>query len=567
MDQARSVLRDTFGFGDFRPGQIDVVASVLSGSDTLGVLPTGGGKSLCYQVPALVRAGLTIVISPLISLMKDQVDRLMGRGVAATYLNSSLDEDETASRLAMVASGSIKLLYVAPERFESADLTRRLSRTGVALLAVDEAHCISEWGHEFRPSFRRIASVAAGLGPPQVVALTATATAMVRRDIANQLRLRQPHVIVGGFDRPNLDYAVLACENADHKDQALVRLLRANARPAIIYAPTRAAVERIAKRVTRAGIRTLAYHGGLADESRRTAQDGFMCGDVPAIAATNAFGMGIDKPDVRLVVHHAMPGTLEAYYQEAGRAGRDGAPARCILLHHAADRLTHEWFIRGTFPPRSAVEQVAARLERTRDGARVTEDHSALSRVCANIDTRLARVVLAFLEREGLLRRRSCSAEVWVRLLATPARIRRELGPDAPEVRVLRTLWRMGHHQLSEGRLVDLRALGGQGALLPARTALRLLTRLRQRQFVDMSDAGAALWIARPDAPLCAATLDWRRIARRREHELHKVDLMEGYAATTGCRRAFLLGYFGERANNAHCGGCDNCRRTLSPTD
>ncbi|HEX7938507.1 MAG TPA: C-terminal helicase domain-containing protein, partial [Gemmatimonadaceae bacterium] len=353
-------------------------------------------------------------------------------------------------------------------------------------------------------------------------------------------------------------YDVLACAKPELKDQSLVRVLKTHARPAIIYAPTRAAVERIAKVATRSGIRTLAYHGGLADDSRREVQVAFMHGGVDAIAATNAFGMGIDKPDVRLVVHYAMPGTLEAYYQEAGRAGRDGAPAKCILLHHASDRQTHEWFIRGTFPPRSAIEQVAARLEATRDGSRVTQDHAALARSCEKVDARLARVVLAFLEREGLLRKSEGRAEVWVRLLATPARIRRELGPDAAEVKVLRAIWRAGAEALSAGRVIDLRTLRPG---LSARAAMRSLTRLRDRQFVDVSDANPGLWIAKPDAPLDAGVLDWRRIARRRENELCKLDMMEGYANTAECRRAFVLGYFGERGLSARCAGCDNCRR------
>src|SRR3954471_12459370 len=357
LDAAREILQRYFGYADFRPAQVAVIESVLAGRDTLAVLPTGGGKSLCYQVPALARPGLTVVISPLISLMKDQVDRLMSRGVAAAFVNSTLALADARGHMQRVASGDLKLLYLAPERFEVPDLRRALHGR-ISLLAVDEAHCISEWGHDFRPSFRRIADVAEAVGRPQTIALTATATPSVRSDIARQLRLRTPRVIVQGFDRANLHYAVTRCRNDGEKELALLAVLKGHARPAIVYASTRNTVQRLARYLTRAGVRALPYHAGLDDDHRRDVQDTFMTGAIDTIVATNAFGMGIDKPDVRLVVHYAMPGTLEAYYQEAGRAGRDGSPARCVLLHAHKDRFTHEWFINSTYPARADVERV-----------------------------------------------------------------------------------------------------------------------------------------------------------------------------------------------------------------
>jgi ATP-dependent DNA helicase RecQ len=557
--EARSLLQDTFGYPDFRPGQIDVVTSVLAGSDTLGVLPTGGGKSLCYQVPALVRDGLTVVISPLISLMKDQVERLESRGVSATYLNSTLDDGEADSRLLQVLDGEIRLLYVAPERLESGDLRRCLQACRVTLLAVDEAHCISEWGHEFRPAFRRIAEVAKELGPPQIIALTATATPAVRADIVKQLRLRSPNVIVGGFDRTNLDYEVHHCESHDAKEEALVRVIRTSQRPAIVYASTRSAVEQVARRLTRAGIRTLPYHGGLSDFARSEVQDEFMRGDVDTIAATNAFGMGVDKPNVRLVVHWSMPGTLEAYYQEAGRAGRDGARSRCVLLHCDGDRETHEWFIRGTFPSQEIVRDVTFTLQAMRYDDHVPSNIAMIARTCDKADARQVRAVFDLLVREGLLTPPRESGIAWIRLLATPARIRRELGADATEIAILRSLWRIGSDALQSGTMVSLNQL----APLSQRAVRRALKTLRDRQFVDFS-INTSDYTAKTDVALSEVALDWPRLNRRRDAELGRLDMMEGYAVTDQCRRAFVLGYFGERETGAHCAGCDNCRRRLT---
>jgi ATP-dependent DNA helicase RecQ len=549
MDAARCALKTHFGYDAFRPGQVDVVAAVLSGSDTLGVLPTGGGKSLCYQVPALVLDGLTVVISPLISLMKDQVDRLVSRGVAATFLNSTLGDDEVALRLSRAARGDLRMLYVAPERFEAADLQRCLRQCQLALLAVDEAHCISEWGHEFRPSFRRIAAVRAALGFQQVVALTATATPRVRDDIARQLDMRCPRVIVGGFDRPNLHYTVRQCRTNDAKDRALGEIVRSHERPAIVYASTRATVERIAKRLTRSGIRALPYHGGLDDDHRRDVQETFMAGGVDTIVATNAFGMGIDKPNVRLVAHYAMPGTLEAYYQEAGRAGRDGKPGRCVLLNSHPDRFTHEWFIRARFPSRTAVGRVYEAIRAGHVGGLVT-----VVPPCEDAGAAMQFLV----QRQLLIERRGLSTKARVRLLASPARIARELNtPEVhPELAVLRALWRCARNASDGEQLVDLDTLvpGTKG-----RSVRATLERLRDRQFVNFGLEGSGTYMASPDIAFDRLPIDWDAIAGRHSSEMAKLDMMQAYCYTTNCRRTFVLRYFGERTPYANCRNCDNC--------
>ena len=559
LDSARFALERHFGYRDFRAGQVDVVASVLAGRDTVGVLPTGGGKSLCYQVPALVLPGLTVVISPLISLMKDQVDRLTARGVAATYLNSTLDATESARRLQCAERGILTLLYMAPERLESVPLIQALQRCRLALLAVDEAHCISEWGHEFRPSFRRLADVRRQLGAPQTIALTATATPKVRRDIIRQLCLRDPAVVVAGFDRPNLAYVVRRCRSGERKERALVETLAARGGPSIVYASTRAAVEQIARRLRSKGTRAASYHGGLPADRRSVVQESFMRDEVDVIAATNAFGMGIDKPNVRLVVHFAMPGTLEAYYQEAGRAGRDGLPGRCVLLSAPDDRATHEWFIGATFPHRALVEKVYGALRGLAADGRVSADLAALGRHCG-VSARGAASALSLLERSGVVDRRHRAEDpLRIRLLATPARIRRELShaQRATELAVLRALWRVAGERLEMGAVVDLRAVAG----LSPGSVRQSLDALRGSQFLDFI-SGPSITLTEPMTPFESLGIDWRALADRRRAEIAKLDEMEGYTRTTACRRAFLLGYFGERATRRFCGGCDNCHST-----
>src|SRR5215218_4165973 len=342
-------LHERFGLQAFRPGQQEASLAVLEGRDLVAVMPTGAGKSLCFQLPALLLDGTTIVISPLIALMKDQVDALRARGMPAAALHSGLSPAERASAEADLAAGRLKLLYVAPERLGNGSFRDAIIRARPARLIVDEAHCISQWGHDFRPDYRRLAAFRAELDVP-AAAFTATATPEVRADIAAQLGLRNPLDLITGFERPNLTLAVEPCRSREDKAAALSRLVADMGPPGIVYAATRKAVELWADTLTGEGLRTGRYHAGLSDEERTRAQDDFLAGRFDVIVATNAFGMGVDKADIRFVAHAELPGSVEAYYQEAGRAGRDGQPSRCTLLFSPADARTQEFFLAGANP-------------------------------------------------------------------------------------------------------------------------------------------------------------------------------------------------------------------------
>ena len=334
-DQLLAALKASFGYDSFRPLQEEIVEATLGGRDVLALLPTGGGKSLCYQLPALLRQGPTLVISPLIALMKDQVDALEAAGIPATYLNSTLDEDEARLRLRGLYEGRYRLLYAAPERLFAGAFATRLEEWGVTAVAVDEAHCISEWGHDFRPEYRRLRELRQMLPGVPFLALTATATGRVREDICTQLQLSDPAVFVGSFNRPNLSYRVIDKEKPSRQVLDFVA-----ARPddsGIVYCQSRRSCESLAEHLRDHGVAAIPYHAGLADQVRSRNQEAFLRDDARVVCATIAFGMGINKPNVRFVVHHDLPRNIEGYYQETGRAGRDGLPAECLLLMRASD--------------------------------------------------------------------------------------------------------------------------------------------------------------------------------------------------------------------------------------
>jgi ATP-dependent DNA helicase RecQ len=359
-------LKQRFGFDSFRPGQQEVVCDILRGRDLLAIMPTGGGKSLCFQLPALLSPGVCIVISPLIALMQDQVRLLLDNGIDATFINSSLERAEVSRRLARLERGELKLLYVAPERllqteFESEILPRVHASRGISALVVDEAHCVSDWGHDFRPEYRQIHRLRTRFPKVPIAAFTATATERVRQDIVEQLALREPRIHVASFNRPNLYYAVRPKTRATYDE--LAELARRGG-AGIVYCLSRKRVDELAAQLQGDGIRALPYHAGLDAVTRRDNQEAFIRDDAQVIVATIAFGMGINKPDVRWVVHYDLPKTLEGYYQESGRAGRDGEPARCILYFGAGDIRTAEHIIAQkvdpvTFEPLADEQRVA----------------------------------------------------------------------------------------------------------------------------------------------------------------------------------------------------------------
>jgi ATP-dependent DNA helicase RecQ len=328
-------LKHHFGFEAFRPLQAAIVSDVLAGRDVLALLPTGGGKSLCFQLPAVMQPGLTVVVSPLVALMKDQVDALRAAGIAATFLNSTLDAEESRRRLRALEAGEYRLLYVAPERLMLPHVLRDLAHWGVARFAIDEAHCISEWGHDFRPEYRRLAALRRLFPGVPILALTATATGRVREDIVASLELREPVRYVGSFNRPNLSYRVVP---KDEPFKALLAFVRRRAKESgIIYAGSRRQAEALAGKLSQAGFAALPYHAGLETSERTYNQERFVRDDAKIVCATIAFGMGIDKPNVRYVVHYDLPKNLESYYQETGRAGRDGLAAACLLFFSPGD--------------------------------------------------------------------------------------------------------------------------------------------------------------------------------------------------------------------------------------
>jgi ATP-dependent DNA helicase RecQ len=565
IDKAREVLHRYWGFPAFRPGQEAAISSVLEGRDTQIIMPTGGGKSLCYQVPAMLLPGVTIVVSPLISLMKDQVDTLDDIGLPATFVNSTLSSGEMQARLDAAERGDVKLVYVAPERFESEMFRDRVSRLAVSLLAVDEAHCVSQWGHDFRPSYLRLGRAREMLGDPPIIALTATATGEVRQDIVKQLGLRDPFVLVTGFDRRNLTYHVLRAKNDSEKDRLLLRLLRGREGAAVVYASTRKNVDALTALAAGVGIRAVGYHAGLPDAERKRIQDEFMGGTASVVIATNAFGMGIDKPDVRLVLHYNMPGSLEAYYQEAGRAGRDGDPADCVLLHAYADRFTHEFFIQQTYPTRETVQGVMRELRKRADSDGMIQlSLLDLSRQIREVkgDRQLGSV-LRVLAEHGLVRQLSSGgAGPYLRLLATPVRIRDELGDGSAdaELQLLRGLWRAGGGEaLYRGVEIPWRVLA---RLARDRFDVEaLLNRLQANGFLGWRDevSGDGIQVLDTRTPIDKLPVDWRALDARRARDEKKLQRMQGYAYHDRCRRGYVLRYFGDPAAMEECGACNNC--------
>jgi len=494
-----AVLRRHFGYPDFRPGQEELVRAVLDGRDALGVLPTGGGKSVCYQVPALILGGLTVVITPLVSLMEDQVKRAGEAGLRAAHLSSTQSAAARREIADGTRAGALDILFVSPERLEVTAFRALLGGAAVRLLAVDEAHCISEWGHDFRPAYRRIGRLQRALDCP-TLALTASATPEVRDDILDNLSLASALTVVRSFDRPNLSWGVVPGRSLNERATAICRdILRAPG-CAIVYAPTRRSVETVRNHLARRGIRCEAYHAGLPGAERSRVQAAFMEGCCRVVVATNAFGMGIDKADVRTVFHVQLPSTLESYYQEAGRAGRDGQLSRCIAFHGPGDPRLAGGFIDRTHPP-------ARELRRLHRVLRCAADEYGVSHVD---DPAVVRVL-------GVLPR------AWL-----------EGEPEGP----LAALERIGAIRRLESRGVSGRAPAPGGATPPG---------TQPPPSVSMSPRVGVL-----------LTADFPSAVRQRRRAKAKLEAVQRFARERRCRRGALLRYFGESAPAA-CGRCDRC--------
>jgi len=558
----QDVLQGTFGFPAFRPGQEAVVEALLAGRSSLAVFPTGGGKSLCYQLPAILLPGLTLVVSPLIALMKDQVDALQALGVAAARLDSTLEREEVGEIYRGMQDGSLKLLYVAPERLANEGFLSRLRRTRISLLAIDEAHCISEWGHNFRPDYLKIAAFSQTQGVERVLALTATATPSVSEDIRKAFAITPEDHIQTGFHRPNLELHVSPTASRG-RDEALLSCLREGPTgPSIVYVTLQRTAQEVAELLSREGYSAAAYHAGLKDEVRSQVQDDFMADRVRVVVATIAFGMGIDKPDIRRIVHYNLPKSLENYVQEIGRAGRDNELSRCDLLACADDRRVLENFSYGDTPTGKALADLQEEL--LGQGERFSVSRYQLS-TRHDIRPLVVATALTYLELDGILESTG------------PFYSGYKLRQLRPEREILA--------RFDPGRQAFLRSVFNAGK--------------RGRTWITLEPADAALALGEPRERIVAAVeflsdqgeLELRpsglrhgyRLARepdrealqeklrqlflvREERDAERIERVVNYAGNAACLTQHLLAYFGEELEACgHCGVCLGAEATPLP--
>jgi ATP-dependent DNA helicase RecQ len=570
---AERLLKKHWGFDSFRQGQDTVVMSVLKGSDTLVLFPTGGGKSVCYQVPALVLDGLTLVISPLVALMEDQVSQLRRYGVAAEFINSTISRYEVEQRVINARNGMYRLLYVAPERLHTSLFQHELPEMNIELVAVDEAHCISEWGHEFRPSYRQIREWIEATGiQPRWLALTATATPKVRDDIIASLNFKDPVVVTKTFERSNLKWWVIPT----HQKRSKLKQLLARAEGSgLIYAGTRRECEQLAESISSTGLKAAAYHAGLLAEKRKQIQTDWINDNIPLVVATNAFGMGIDKPDCRYVVHWSVPGSIEAYYQEAGRAGRDGLPSFPVLLYSQSDLDRLRKQVDQSHPGLDILHKVYSALCDSLDlalgtmheTARVVDPDSISKR--SGVPLKVMMQVLRALDRYGVIALTSDYApaigilfHVGLDHICNPTNGRNPAKDIFAD--------KMGR-LYSGDALVDMHFIDidlvcdrmgmSRNAIIKGLEVFRL-DGLLSYEVRDGKPLAELIEPRQSKVPVSRDTVE-----QYRRHLMVKIDFMEGYARTNQCRSAYLRRYFGETVVPSTCGNCDICLLAANSAD
>jgi len=572
FETAQKNLQKYWGYDFFHEGQDKAIKSVLEGNDTLVLFPTGGGKSLCYQVPATVFEGLTLVISPLVALMQDQVQQLNARDIPATFINSTISSWEVEQRLVNARNGMYKLLYCAPERLKTALWEAELPNLNIALVAIDEAHCISEWGHDFRPSYREIPAALESIADSvRWLALTATATPEVREDIITNLQFKEPAVISKGFDRPNLKWWVLADEK---KDQNLLRSVKKAAKKGsgIIYGGTRRNCERLADLLqAKQNIKTAAYHAGVESEKRRLIQDDWISGETPLVVATNAFGMGIDKADCRYVIHYEMPYSLEAYYQQAGRAGRNGEESYPLLLFKEADAHKAKQRIEDSYPNKEQLQKVydavcdSLNLAVGSVEEQMREVSIAAIKKRIQLPHRIVKASLKTLKHLGIIDLAEYVVpQVGIKFIVNPDYLRELIKSEKnmQKADFLDVLYRQfGSEAFEDIKYQELDYIIKK-LNVTKNGLIKGLQVLQNNDNLLRFEALGELPLVRPvDERQRSLQLKKSELESHRNSLLDKLDYMIGYIQTENCREMFIRTYFGEKGVKS-CGHCDNCLKT-----
>ena len=548
-------LRDIFGFDDLRAGQAEVVAALMEGRSALAIFPTGGGKSLCYQLPAVLLDGTALVVSPLLALMKDQVDGLIAKGVPAARLDSTLSADHYAETLSQLKQGELKLLYVSPEKLANADFQKSLKGVNISLIAVDEAHCISEWGHNFRPDYLKLTTIFRKLRVSRILALTATATPKVETEIRRQFRIAKKDVVKLSFHRPNLDLRITPCSR-DNRKSILLEKVSNCAKPAIIYVTRQETAEEIATFLTKQKLNARAYHAGLRSDLRREIQEEFMGGEIEIVVATIAFGMGVDKSDIRAVFHYNLPKSLEGYTQEIGRAGRDGQPAICDLLACADDQTVLENFIFSDIPSERAVRNLLERVLRL--GEIFDVSIYELASTC-DIRQTVIETIFTYLEMDGILEVGGKSFDTYRLKLLRPLGALLA-GRKSKERKLLEQLFAPMDAEWKWLSVKIPEVASGLG--IPPDALRELISELENGGDIALKKSGwrQAYRLKKTDAdPKSISAAMAEKLQERETRELARLDQVLALAQGKRCLTQTLLAHFGEKMDEP-CGHCDRCR-------